>query len=493
MDKLDKIEKDVAALKVQMGAVSGKIHDLENTTQSHSTDIDSIKSTISETKSTLEGKCESLERLWSFAQETATKADQRIKEIKEAIQENIDKIGQFDAFKKNFQKEISMRIKQGTDTILNDIRKELTDQIMKSAQATKSDIQGMINRNAHDIAYKALQDQAYFNRHNLVLLGIKEHEQDSAFTQASNFFNKYLKLSNLSMDIAYRVGTPPAPDSSYTRPIIVKFSRLSDRNSIWKKRNDFSREGQVKFVRIQADLPKQLREDLQILYRVQRAALKSDKYQTAEVKNYKLYLDGEDFSAWELESLPFSFRPSTLATRNDDHTLVFYSKHSPLSNHHPSPFEVRGRSYATMEQFLAYKKAKLSGNKILINRALLAVDPVEAKVILNTLRSDHQEEWKKGISDLAMEGLQAKFRQNKPLADFLCSTGNRTLGEASKNQQWGVGFTLDDNEVLDKSKWNKQGNLLGRLLMKIRNQMLQEKKDRQTAKPIASAGAPRPK
>lgn len=322
---------------------------------------------------------------------------------------------------------------------------------------------------------------------NLVLLGIKEHIQDSAFTQAISFFRNQLKLSNLSIDVAYRVGMPPAHDSSYSRPIVVKFSRISDRNTVWKRRNDASRSERNNAVRIQADLPKQLREDLQILYRVQRAALKSPQYQSVEVKNYKLYLDGEDFSAWELEGLPYPLRPSSLATRMDDNTVAFYSKHSPLSNHHLAPFEVRGRSYANMEQYLAYKRAKLSGNKTLINKALLTTDPVEAKVILNTLRADHPEEWKKDLSNLALEGLQAKFRQNRSLADFLCSTATRTIGEASRNQQWGVGLTLDDEGILDKTKWNKQGNLLGRLLMKIRDQMLQERQSRQANNQNSSA------
>lgn len=131
---------------------------------------------------------------------------------------------------------------------------------------------------------------------------------------------------------------------------------------------------------------------------------------------------------------------------------------------------------------MAYKRAKLSGQKHLINRALLARDPVEAKAILNMLRTDHYEEWKKDLSTIATEGLQAKFRQNRFLGDYLCATAPFTIGEASKNQQWGIGLTLEDNQVLDKSKWKKQGNLLGRLLMKLRNQMINERQLQAAAK-----------
>lgn len=127
-----------------------------------------------------------------------------------------------------------------------------------------------------------------------------------------------------------------------------------------------------------------------------------------------------------------------------------------------------------MEQFLAYKRAKLSGQKPLIQKALQAQDPVEAKSILNTLRADHYEEWKKEAPAIALEGLQAKFKQNPALAEYLRNTTPLTLGEASTNQVWGVGLTLVNENALDKSKWNKQGNLLGRSLMKVRDQLLKE-------------------
>lgn len=134
-----------------------------------------------------------------------------------------------------------------------------------------------------------------------------------------------------------------------------------------------------------------------------------------------------------------------------------------------------------MEQFLAYKRAKLSGQKLLIQKALRAQDPVEAKSILNALRSDHPEEWKKEVPTLVLEGLQAKFRQNPALAEYLRNTTPLTLGEASTNPQWGIGLALDNEHVLDKSKWNKQGNLLGRSLMKIQDQMINERQTTSTS------------
>lgn len=55
---------------------------------------------------------------------------------------------------------------------------------------------------------------------------------------------------------------------------------------------------------IQADMPKQLRADLQVLYRVAKAASSIQEYKSASVKDFKLHLNGEEYTAQELETLP---------------------------------------------------------------------------------------------------------------------------------------------------------------------------------------------
>lgn len=476
MAKLDTIERDVATLKTQMNEVVTRTRNLEAIVRNHSDDIKTFKTTISGLQATNAKHDSSIEELWSFSNNVATKADQRVKELKEAIQENIYRLDAIGDVKAEVRKQVDVHIKEITKVIkegvTNEVRKEFSEQIKRNTQVAKKDLQNVINTNAHYCQYTRLQDQAFNNRLNLVLLGIKEDDRESAFTQAANFFKFTLNSNRVSMDVAYRMGRPPPEGSPYNRPTIVRFSYMADRNTVWRKRNNIPRDQQGNSARIQADLPKQLREDLQILYRVQRAAAKIPQYQTAEVKNYKLYLNGEEYFAWELEHLPTPLRPSSLATKTNDNVLVFYSKYSALSNHHYAPFEVQGRVYANMEQYLAYKRAKLSGQQSLINKALLAQDPVEAKAILNMLKNDHREEWKKEVSAIVTEGLQAKFSQNASLGEYLRSTAPLHLGEASRNPQGGVGFTLGNEEVTNQSKWSKQGNLLGRLLMKVRNQMI---------------------
>lgn len=107
----------------------------------------------------------------------------------------------------------------------------------------------------------------------------------------------------------------------------------------------------------------------------------------------------------------------------------------------------------------------------MIQRALHASDPVKAKAVLNALSKDHPQEWDNEIGTIILEGLRAKFSQNVILKNCLCATGGREIGEASLNEKWGIGLTLDSPEVLDVLKWNVNGNLLGKSLMQIRQEL----------------------
>ena len=66
--------------------------------------------------------------------------------------------------------------------------------------------------------------------------------------------------------------------------------------------------------------------------------------------------------------------------------------------------------------------------------------------------------------------LIAKFSQNSHLLEILLETGQKEIGEASKDPFWGIGRSLNDPSVLDKNSWTGE-NLLGNTLMYIREQL----------------------
>lgn len=125
------------------------------------------------------------------------------------IQGNINRISQVENIKEEIKKEISTQIKEGMQAIKNEIKteikaeikKEFSDQIKRNSQATKNEVNNVLNRYAHDAEYRHLQSQASNSRHNLVLLGIPEHDHDSAYTQAAAFsLGSYVMGSSILSD-----------------------------------------------------------------------------------------------------------------------------------------------------------------------------------------------------------------------------------------------------------------------------------------------------
>lgn len=75
------------------------------------------------------------------------------------------------------------------------------------------------------------------------------------------------------------------------------------------------------------------------------------------------------------------------------------------------------------------------------------------------MHAHHTREWEEQIAMVLVEALQGKFLQNAPLAKCPKETHPRHLGEASREPVWGTGLYLSDKETINRTKWNKQGNL----------------------------------
>lgn len=322
---------------------------------------------------------------------------------------------------------------------------------------------------AKDVSFQNLKDQAFENRYNIIVSGLKEEPEKTSKDLIIDLF-KTLGVKKVAIMDASRLGLP-RNDNAYHRPIKVRFFNIDDRNKIWRKRRNITAEEGARKVKIQADLPKELRDEMNILYRVVRAAGKTEEYKSAKIRNYAVSLNGKEYGPKDLEKLPFSIRPSTISNPTSETAAAFFSKYSKLSNHHHSPFTLQGENFQNMEHYLASKRANLSGQENLMQWAAQATDPKKAKAILHSLRDVKAAEWDQQVEEITLNGLRAKFDQNKHLLSYLKGTGQLMLGEASPNPRWGIGLDLDSPEVLDTTKWDQKGNLLGRSLMKIRDEL----------------------
>lgn len=142
---------------------------------------------------------------------------------------------------------------------------------------------------------------------------------------------------------------------------------------------------------------------------------------------------------------------------------VFDNEYAFLSNFYDSPFEEEGILYPTVEHYFQAMKSKdVEGRK----KIAAAPTPGKAKRLGRTieLRKDWEE-----IKDTVMwSGLRHKF-QIPELREKLLATGNEELIEGNwwHDNTWG--------NCLCAECQNKPGrNMLGMLLMKVREEILYE-------------------
>lgn len=76
-------------------------------------------------------------------------------------------------------------------------------------------------------------------------------------------------------------------------------------------------------------------------------------------------------------------------------------------------------------------------------------------------------EWRK--YEIVKSGNLAKFSQDENLKEFLLSTGDKIIVEASPYDSiWGIGMGVKDENIEDPTAW-KGENLLGFALMEVRD------------------------
>lgn len=144
---------------------------------------------------------------------------------------------------------------------------------------------------------------------------------------------------------------------------------------------------------------------------------------------------------------------------------------SCLSQWWPSPFTVDGVEYATAEHWMMASKARLFGDAEAERAVLASPTPAQAKTEGRLVRGFDQSIWEREGFGIVVEGSVHKFSSDPALRDFLLSTGDRVLVEASPlDRIWGIGLAADDERAEDPEQWLGP-NLLGFALMEARERL----------------------
>lgn len=139
-----------------------------------------------------------------------------------------------------------------------------------------------------------------------------------------------------------------------------------------------------------------------------------------------------------------------------------------LSQWWPAGFNLDGMTYATAEHAMMAGKARLFSDETALAKVLAARSPGAAKAAGREVRGFNEEIWARHRFELVVRANVAKFGQNSVLADYLATTGDKVLVEASPvDRIWGIGLARDHANAQKPQRWRGL-NLLGFALMKTR-------------------------
>jgi len=167
-----------------------------------------------------------------------------------------------------------------------------------------------------------------------------------------------------------------------------------------------------------------------------------------------------------------------IVRKNPTTEIIYFWGHTPtpqkitnscFSQWYDVYFEVDGVQYHTTEQYMMASKARLFGDEETLREIMNAYSPAEYKKLGRKVKGFDASLWDEKKLDIVVEGNKAKFGQNPDLKEFLLSTGDAILVEASPYDKiWGIG--LDREAALNGSVEDWRGeNLLGCALMEVRD------------------------
>jgi hypothetical protein len=162
-----------------------------------------------------------------------------------------------------------------------------------------------------------------------------------------------------------------------------------------------------------------------------------------------------------------SENPGTAMTHREIHLFL----RGPLSQWYLSNFSVEGMVFNCAEQFMMHRKAILFGDTATASAILATRKPAEQKRLGRLVSGFDVAIWGRNCVQIVTTGNVAKFSQNEELKKYLLGTGDDILAEANPQDPiWGIALAETNPDAKDPEKWRGK-NLLGNILMDVRNQL----------------------
>ena len=167
-----------------------------------------------------------------------------------------------------------------------------------------------------------------------------------------------------------------------------------------------------------------------------------------------------------------------MVRQNPDTKIIYFWGHTPnpkkmtaacFSQWYDCYFEVAGVQYHTAEQFMMASKARMFDDEEVWREIMEAATPFDYKKLGRKVHNFIAEPWDAQKYNIVVEGNKAKFGQNPDIREFLLSTGDAIIAEASPcDTIWGIGLDRETALQGTAEQW-KGENLLGCALMETRD------------------------
>ena len=208
------------------------------------------------------------------------------------------------------------------------------------------------------------------------------------------------------------------------------------------------------------------------LYPVLKAARQKEEYKgQVALKVDRLTIKGKTYTVDNMADIPADINPQKLATDTSVPGMVrFYTKASPLSNFHDSPFTIDGIKYSHVEQYYQAGKARHFNDDKTESQIMAANDPYKMFTLGQNVKNFDENMWRQQCNAVMEKAVLSKFSTNKKLCDSLLETGDSIIAECGPDKYWGTGMRSSDPRSRSKDTWTGE-NHLGEILMKVRDQL----------------------
>ena len=312
---------------------------------------------------------------------------------------------------------------------------------------------------------------------NLIIKGIAESKWEKEHEIKTKIYNELSKTIEANTDqerqqIVRRIGIKQCKrlgkfTEGQNRPLSVEFLLKEDAVYLLENKNNL-RKGIY--------IDKEYSADVEYQRKLLRPILQAAKRTKGLEKKCKmlgpsLEIKGRKITTKTLHKLPKELDVFTITSKRHEDVIGFFGELNALSNFHPAEFVLDGIKFPTSEHYIQYTKAVTFGDQCSAAKILNAKTPADSKALGWKITNFDKEKWDENAKTLCIEGIRAKFLQNKKLLDTLLRTKGHMLVEAAKDKIWGTGSVLARDDWHDDTLWHGQG-ILGEMLCEIRDKYL---------------------